>query len=100
MTIFSKRRCLVALGIGAALALASCGGMRKATVPLATVLEKSRCARNVDTLLVMLPGAYSTPDEFERGGFIDALRDNRIAADVMLVDAHLATTTTRPSSSA
>jgi len=90
MKIFSKRLCLAALGVGAALLVVACGGVRKATAPMATSLEKSSCARSdVDTLLVMLPGAYSTPNEFEREGFVRAVRDNRIAADVMLVDAHL-----------
>jgi pimeloyl-ACP methyl ester carboxylesterase len=87
---FSKRVCLAALGVGAAaLLVAACGGMRKTTAPLATSLEKSRCTRNADTLLVMLPGAYSAPGEFEREGFVRAVQDNRVAADVMLVDAHL-----------
>lgn len=42
------------------------------------------------TLIVLLPGAYSTVAEFERdGGYLTALRERRIAADVMLADAHL-----------
>lgn len=89
MKIFSKRLALVALGLGAALLATGCGAVHKTTVPMTTNLEKSGCMRNADTLLVMLPGAYSTPDEFEREGFVQALRDNRVAADVMLVDAHL-----------
>jgi len=90
MKLFSKRACLAALGLGAALLAVACGGVRKAAVPMATSLEKSSCARGeVDTLLVMLPGAYSAPGEFEREGFVRAVRENRIAADVMLVDAHL-----------
>ena len=88
--LFSKRFCLAALGIGAALLVTACGAVRKTTAPMTTSLEKSSCARGkVDTLLVMLPGAYSTPDEFEREGFVRAVAENRIAADVMLVDAHL-----------
>lgn len=44
-----------------------------------------------DTLLVMLPGAYSDIDEFENeGGYLTALRERRIAADVVLADAHMA----------
>ncbi len=89
MKFFSKRLCLAALGLGAALLVAACGGMREATVPLSTSLDKSSCTRNADTLLVMLPGLYSTPDEFEREGFVRAVRDNRVAADVMRVDAHI-----------
>ncbi len=89
MKVLTKRLGLAALGIGAALLLAGCGGLRKSTAPLATVLEAQRCTRQADTLLVMLPGAYSTPEEFEREGFVEAVRDNRLAVDVMLVDAHL-----------
>ncbi len=54
-----------------------------------TYFEPSACAARADTLVVFLPGAYSRPDEFVREGFIDALRRRRIAADAMLVDAHL-----------
>jgi len=89
MKVLTKRLCLAALGVGAALLLAGCGGVRKSTVPLATVLETQRCTRQADTLLVMLPGVHSTPDEFEREGFVEAVRENRLAVDVMLVDAHL-----------
>ena len=60
MKVLTKRLCLAALGVGAALLLAGCGGVRKSTVPLATVLETQRCTRQADTLLVMLPGVHST----------------------------------------
>ena len=73
----------------AALLLVGCGGLRTAGTPLASTLEKSTCTPNADTLLVLLPGAYSHPDEFTREGFVKALNDNRLAVDVMLVDAHL-----------
>jgi pimeloyl-ACP methyl ester carboxylesterase len=89
MNLLSTRRCMAALGLGAVLVLAACGGLREARTPLATSLQKSTCSRNADTLLVMLPGLYSAPDEFERGGFVHAVQDNRVAADVMLVDAHV-----------
>ena len=39
------------------------------------------------TLLVMLPGAYSTPDEFVQEGFVDALRQRRVRADVVIAGA-------------
>ena len=41
------------------------------------------------TLLVLLPGAYSAPEEFETAGFIDAARQAGVAADITIVDAHL-----------
>ena len=43
-----------------------------------------------DTLLVFLPGAYLSPDEFEREGFVSAVRERDLAADVLLVDANVA----------
>ena len=42
-----------------------------------------------DTLLVFLPGAYSDPQEFVTEGFVRQVREHHIAADVMLVDAHM-----------
>ena len=88
-TLFAMRRRLSILALGALLLLAGCGGMRTARGPLESRLEKSSCTPNADTLLVLLPGAYSHPDEFRREGFIQALNDNRLAVDAMLVDAHL-----------
>jgi S-formylglutathione hydrolase FrmB len=40
-----------------------------------------------NTLLVFLPGAFLKPDEFEREGFISAVRERGLAADALLVDA-------------
>jgi S-formylglutathione hydrolase FrmB len=42
-----------------------------------------------DTLLVFLPGAFLKPEEFEREGFVRAVRERDLAADVMLVDANV-----------
>jgi pimeloyl-ACP methyl ester carboxylesterase len=41
------------------------------------------------TLLVMLPGAYSTPDEFVHEGFVDALRRRRVPVDVVIAGARV-----------
>ena len=40
-----------------------------------------------DTLLVFLPGAFLKPEEFEREGFVSAVRERDLAADALLVDA-------------
>jgi len=40
-----------------------------------------------DTLMVFLPGAFLHPDEFEREGFVSAVRERDLAADVLLVHA-------------
>ena len=63
---------------------------RPATVPMRIVVDMAGCTTRPDTLLVVLPGAYSAPEEFVREGFVRALRERRLALDVWLVDAHLA----------
>lgn len=51
--------------------------------------DPSGCAAPASTLVVMLPGAYSKPQEFIEEGFVAALRQRGLAADVKMVDAHL-----------
>ena len=84
-----RHRLALLLGAASLLLLAGCGGLRTAEAPLASTLEKSSCTRNADTLIVLLPGAYSAPEEFVREGFIDALNENRLAVDTLRVDAHM-----------
>ena len=69
--------------------LSGCGVWRPVTVPMATIREPARCAAPATTLIVMLPGSFSRPEEFAREGFVQAVRERRIAADVLLADAHL-----------
>lgn len=75
--------------IGMALTLSACSVWRPAKVPMDTRLEKSTCTSNARTLLVMMPGAYSRPEEFVREGFPAAVRERRLAVDVLLADAHI-----------
>lgn len=44
-----------------------------------------------DTLIVLLPGAYTTPRHFVEAGFINAVRQRDIAADVHIAALDLAT---------
>lgn len=41
------------------------------------------------TLIVILPGAYDTPQDFINQGFVEAVRARKIDADIQLVDAHI-----------
>jgi hypothetical protein len=52
-----------------------------------THLQPANPDEQSDTLLIFLPGAYLKPDEFEREGFIAAVRERHLAADALLVDA-------------
>ena len=47
------------------------------------------CPGMAPVLVVMLPGAYSRPVEFVDEGFVDALRQGGMAADVVIADAHM-----------
>jgi hypothetical protein len=42
-----------------------------------------------ETLLVFLPGAFLKPDEFEREGFVRAVRERHLDADALIVDANV-----------
>ena len=75
--------------IALALLLSGCALWRPVTVPIATIREPAPCVVRPDTLLVMLPGSYSRPEEFVREGFVRAVRERGIAADMVLVDAHV-----------
>lgn len=44
-----------------------------------------------DTLIVLLPGAYTTPADFVSAGFIDALRRRQLPIDVAIAELDLAT---------
>ncbi len=84
-------------GAGATAAAVLGGGCsllpRTPTVPMPTLRPPGPCAGSgtgrAPVLLVMLPGAYSLPQEFVDKGFVSALRERGIAADVVVADSHL-----------
>ncbi|MEJ7687863.1 MAG: alpha/beta hydrolase [Variovorax sp.] len=78
-----------AVPVVAALLLGGCGLWRTVKVPIDVSIQKSACTADADTLLVMLPGVYSHPDEFVEEGFLDAVAERKLAVDVALVDAHI-----------
>lgn len=75
-------------GATAALTLAGCAVMPRAVpVPMRRLEDRSGCT--AATGVVLLPGAYSPPEEFVDEGFIAALRRRRLAVDVVAADSHL-----------
>ena len=80
------RLLLSTLGV---LLLGACSFLRPATVPMATVWDRAGCSARPEALLVFLPGAYSTTDEFVREGFVREVRTRRINADIVMADAHM-----------
>lgn len=79
----------LAILCGMALLASGCTSLRSADTPMYAQTEASQCVAHADTLIVLLPGVYSNPDEFVREGFLKAVQDGRIAADVVRVEAHL-----------
>ena len=77
----------LALSVGAL--LSGCGLWRPTTVPMRTVSLEATCKTKPSTLLVFLPGSYSLPEDYVSHGFVDSVRQRHIAADIVLVDAHL-----------
>ncbi|MES2537719.1 MAG: alpha/beta hydrolase [Pseudomonadota bacterium] len=47
------------------------------------------CKAPATALIIMLPGAYDTPQDFVRHGFVKAVRDRNISADVVMADTHI-----------
>ena len=47
------------------------------------------CIGGAPNLIVLLPGAYMTPEDFECNGFFDAVARRRLALDVIAVDLDL-----------
>lgn len=77
------------LGLVLSATIAGCAQTRPTTIPMQQLSDRSGCLPKACALVVMLPGAYSTPDEFVQEGFVAALRQRGLAADVAMVDAHL-----------
>lgn len=82
---FAFRLCL----LFASALLAGCAVWRPTSLPMRQIELRAACATRPDTLLVFLPGSYSSPEEFVREGFVARVRERRVAADIVLVDAHL-----------
>jgi len=82
-----QRRAYLALA-GAA-ALGACRWLpRAAQVPMQVQREPLSAQALAPLLVVMLPGAYSLPQDFVDEGFVRTLRARGFAADVWLADAH------------
>jgi pimeloyl-ACP methyl ester carboxylesterase len=90
----SRRRFGLWAAVAGALAasgLPGCGYIpREAVVPMPTRLFKSPCAAQAQALVIILPGRGMTLREMVREGFPAAVHGAGLAADVLLVDAHIA----------
>ncbi len=83
--VLGRRRTLGLLA--GALALPGCA-QRPLKDPMDSLFDPADSARRADTLLVLLPGAYDTPQDFVQQGFVQAVRARRLPVDLRLPDAH------------
>lgn len=75
----------------AAAGIPGCGWLpRDPVAPMPLRRFASGCGGRAQALLVLLPGRGMTLGELEREGFVDAVRSQGLALDVVLADAHLA----------
>jgi hypothetical protein len=72
------------------LALAGCINLRSTEGPMAILEDKLNCPVRPKTLIVFLPGAREVPEDLVREGFVKAVRDQHIQADMQIVDSHIA----------
>jgi pimeloyl-ACP methyl ester carboxylesterase len=66
-----------------------CMPYRSIRGPMNLVNDNLNCSARPATLIVLLPGAYDTPQDFIDQGFVTAVRARGIKADIQLVDAHM-----------
>ena len=69
--------------------LQGCAPFRSTKGPMNSVHNRLECSTPPTTLIVFLPGAYDTPQDFIDQGFVSAVRKQNIHADIQLVDAHM-----------
>jgi pimeloyl-ACP methyl ester carboxylesterase len=69
--------------------LQACMPYRTTDGPMKIIDDTLNCAVRPTTLVVLLPGAYDGPQDFKDYGFVTALRQRNIDADIQLVDAHI-----------
>lgn len=54
-----------------------------------TIIELFHQTDLAPTLMVLLPCAYGTPEDFQREGFVSAVRDRALPVDMVLADLNL-----------
>jgi pimeloyl-ACP methyl ester carboxylesterase len=71
------------------LLLQACAPFRKVEGPIAKVNDEQSCGERAGQLIVMLPGLYDLPADFVDQGFVQAVRERQLDADITLLDAHV-----------
>ena len=80
-----RRLCVAAV----ALSLQACAPHRAVQGPMAQVSDAHTCGARAGNLIVLLPGLRDLPSDFVAEGFVQAVRQRQLDADITLLDAHV-----------
>lgn len=69
--------------------ITTCAPVRAPVIPMEILRDATSCTTPAPVLLVMLPGAYGVPADFREHGFVSAVRNRGLAADIVMTDTHL-----------
>ena len=83
---YASRSVLAAAPLG----VTGCAVFKRAVIPMAQLVDQLPNQQGRNHLIVFLPGAYDSPQDFFDYGFVKAVRDRRLAADIIAIDSHLA----------
>lgn len=75
--------------VASLLLLQGCAPFRKVEGPIAQVNDEQSCGERAGQLIIMLPGLYDLPADFVDQGFVQAVRERQLDADITLLDAHV-----------
>jgi Putative esterase len=71
------------------ISIQGCSFFRSVEGPMSLIDDYFKCDIRPKTLLVLLPGAYDTPQDFIDQNFVKEVRQRNIYADIRIVDAHI-----------
>ena len=71
------------------LGVTGCAVFKRAVIPMSQIVDQLPDQQGRHHLIVFLPGAYDAPQDFFDYGFVKAVRDRRLAADIIAIDSHL-----------
>lgn len=69
--------------------LQACTPFRSVEGPMLYVNDFFECDIRPKTILVLLPGAYDTPQDYIDQNFVKEVKNRNIYADIQIVDAHI-----------
>lgn len=72
----------------AAITLGACAVSRPTGAPVRTIFDAVPATGGPKALLVIMPGMRDTPEDIVRYGFVRAVRERGIAADIVIADTH------------